>query len=47
MINAFRYGLIGVSDINIETALIMIVCFIILLTLTALFLLHKGTGIKN
>jgi ABC-2 type transport system permease protein len=47
MINAFRYGLIGVSDINIEIALIMIVSFIVVLTLTALLLLHKGTGIKN
>jgi ABC-2 type transport system permease protein len=47
MINAFRYGLIGISDIDIETALIMIIGFIVLLTVTALFLLHKGTGIKN
>lgn len=47
MINAFRYGLIGVSDIDIETALIMIIGFIVLLIVTALFLLHKGTGIKN
>lgn len=47
MINAFRYGLIGVSDINIEIALVMIVGFILVLTLTALLLLYRGTGIKN
>ena len=47
MINAFRYGIIGVSDVNINTALIITVGFITLLTLFSLYLLHKGVGIKN
>lgn len=47
MINAFRYGLIGVSDVNIETAFTMIILFIAGLIITALILLHKGTGVKN
>lgn len=47
MVNAFRYGLIGASDINIELAFIIIGGFIVLLTVFSLFLLYRGTGIKN
>lgn len=47
MINAFRYGLIGVTDINIEIAFLMTGGFILFLTLLSVFLLHKGIGIKN
>ena len=47
MINAFRYGLIGVTDIAIEIAFLMTAGFIVFLTLLSLFLLHKGVGIKD
>lgn len=47
MINAFRYGLIGVSDVDIRLAFLMTGGFITVLALTALYLLHKGIGIKN
>jgi len=47
MINAFRYGLIGVSDIEIEIAFAITAGFILFLTLLSLLLLHKGVGIKN
>ena len=47
MINTFRYGLIGVSDINVMTAMLIIVSFILILIVFCLFLLAKGTGIKN
>lgn len=47
LINAFRYGLIGVTDIDIRIAFTMIFIFILLLTLLSLFLLHKGIGIKH
>lgn len=47
MINAFRYGLIGVTDVNIEIAFAITGGFILLLTLFSLLLLHKGVGIKN
>ena len=46
MINAFRYGLLGVSDINVTTALIIIIAFIIILFSFALNMLNKGVGIK-
>ena len=47
MVNAFRYGLLGVSDINITTAFTIILVFIALLGSFALFLLHRGTGLKS
>jgi ABC-2 type transport system permease protein len=47
MINAFRYGLIGISDVNIELAYLITVGAILCLTFMSLLLLHKGIGIKN
>jgi len=47
MINAFRYGVLGISDINVLAAFSMILVFILILGSIALFLLHKGTGIKS
>jgi len=47
MINAFRYGLIGVTDVDIQIAFAMTVGFIVVLGLFSLFLLNKGIGIKN
>ena len=47
MINAFRYGLIGVTDIDIQLAYLIIGGFILALMMISLFLLYKGIGIKN
>ncbi|MCK5354656.1 MAG: ABC transporter permease [Methyloprofundus sp.] len=47
MINAFRYGLIGVSDVDVYLALGIISGFIVLLIIFCLFLLAKGVGIKS
>jgi ABC-2 type transport system permease protein len=47
MVNAFRYGILGVSDINIYRAFTIIIAFIVLLTGYALYLLQRGTGIKT
>lgn len=46
MVNAFRYGLLGVSDIPVGIAFTIILGFILVLTLYSLHLLRKGTGIK-
>ena len=46
MINAFRYGLIGVSDIDVYLALGITSGFIVVLIIFCLFLLAKGVGIK-
>lgn len=47
MVNAFRYGMLGVSDINIVTAFTIIILFILALTGLCLFLLNRGIGIKT
>lgn len=47
MINAFRYGLIGVSDVDVYLAMMMTVSFIVLLIVFCLILLAKGVGIKS
>ena len=47
MVNAFRYGLLGVSDISIVAALAIILGFIGGLTTYSLYLLRRGVGIKN
>jgi len=47
MVNAFRYGILGVSDINIGTAFGLILVFIAVLASFSLFLLHRGTGLKS
>jgi ABC-2 type transport system permease protein len=46
MINAFRYGLLGVSDIELSTAFSIIIAFIVTLYYFALRLLRLGIGLK-
>ncbi|RLJ21753.1 ABC transporter permease [bacterium endosymbiont of Escarpia laminata] len=47
MVNAFRFGLIGVSDINMGIAIAIILSFILALSAYSLNLLHRGVGIKK
>jgi len=47
MVNAFRYGLLGVTDINLSAALVIIFGFIVGLSFYSLFLLNRGKGIKE
>ncbi len=47
MVNAFRYGFLGVSDIPIAVAFALILAFIAGLGTWALILLNRGTGIKS
>lgn len=47
IINAFRFGLIGVTDVDIVLAFEMTGGFIVFLGMLSLWLLHKGVGIKN
>ncbi|MGR8929813.1 MAG: ABC transporter permease [Gammaproteobacteria bacterium] len=47
IINAFRFGLIGVTDVDIALAFEMTGGVILFLGLFSLWLLHKGIGIKN
>jgi len=47
MVNAFRYGLLGVSDVNLAAAYMAIVGFIAGLFGFALYLLNRGHGIRS
>ena len=46
MVNTFRYGILGVSDINVVFAYGMIFGFIAVLFSFSLYLLNKGQGIR-
>jgi len=46
MINAFRYGLLGVTDIDLTYAFIIILVFILVLYYFSLRLLRVGVGLK-
>lgn len=47
MVNAFRYGVLGVSDIGIGTAYLIIIAFMVALYTLSLNLLKRGVGIKD
>ncbi len=47
MINAFRYGLLGISDIAIGWAFLIILLFIALLSVISLQLLKRGVGLRS
>ena len=47
IINSFRFGMLGISDIDISHALYMIGLINILLFVVALYLLNRGTGTRT
>jgi len=47
MVNAFRYGILGHSDIQVNYALTMICTFTVLLAFISHELLRRGTGLKT
>ncbi len=47
MVNAFRYGILGVSDVNIVFALSMISFFTVSFFAFALYLLNRGVGVRE
>ena len=47
MVNAFRYGLLGQSDVPIGTAYALMLAFVLVLGALALRLLAKGTGLRS
>lgn len=46
MIGGFRYGFLGISDINVWVGLGMLVLFSVALFLFTLYLLKKGVGVR-
>jgi ABC-2 type transport system permease protein len=47
MVNGFRYGILGVSDVEIGYAYIIMGVFGVLLTSLCLWLLHRGIGLRS
>ena len=47
MVNAFRYGMLGTSDVSIGTAYAIIVGAFVALFAFAVYLLHKGIGLRH
>lgn len=47
MVNGFRYGMLGVSDVPVVHSLLIIGVFIVLLGSFSLVLLQRGVGLRN
>jgi len=47
MVDTFRYGMLGISDVNVFLGFSLVMVFFITLFCWALYLLKSGTGIKN
>jgi ABC-2 type transport system permease protein len=47
MIDGFRYGFFGVSDISPWNSFAIVACFFILVSVVALRLLQKGYKLRN
>ena len=47
MVNGFRYGILGASDVPIVVSYSVIVAFIVVLTGVCLTLLNRGTGLRS
>ena len=47
MVNGGRYGMLGVADVNIVTAYVMILIFVVLAFATCFYLITRGIGIRE
>ncbi|KKO44479.1 ABC transporter permease [Arsukibacterium ikkense] len=47
MVNAFRYGFLGVSDVSLVVALTVVISFIVVMFSFALYLINKGIGLRS
>lgn len=47
MVNAFRYGFLGVSDVSLVSAFVVIGVFIVTLFTVAMVLISKGIGLRS
>jgi len=47
MVNTFRYGILGTSDVNIYWSLGMLCLFVLVLYAICIGLLRKGTGLRH
>jgi len=47
MVNAFRYGLLGQSDVPLATAYALMIGFVVALSALGLWLLKRGVGLRS
>ena len=47
MVNAFRYGILGTSDISIGHAYAIVIVFVVLLFSACIYLMNHGIGIRE
>ncbi len=47
MVNAFRYGFLGVSDVDIMTSFAVLMAFVVALYCVAHYLVTKGKGLRS
>jgi len=47
MVNAFRYGILGTSDISITHAYVIVLTFVVVLFSASLMLMNRGVGIRE
>jgi len=47
MVNAFRFGVLGITDVNIWVAFVVMLAFVVALSIVALQLLQRGIGLRS
>jgi ABC-2 type transport system permease protein len=47
MVNAFRFGVLGISDVHVGVAFIVMIGFVAGLSIVALQLLKRGVGLRS
>ncbi|MDB2553227.1 ABC transporter permease [Gammaproteobacteria bacterium] len=47
MVNTFRYGFLGVSDVPVTVAFLILISFAVVLSGACLWLLNRGTGLRT
>lgn len=47
MVNAFRYGFLGYTDVSLWLALTVVISFIVVLFSYAMYLINKGIGLRS
>jgi ABC-2 type transport system permease protein len=47
MVNAFRYGFLGTSDVNVYVAFTIMLLAAVVLFAVAVFFMNRGTGMRE
>jgi len=47
MVNGFRYGFLGISDVNVHLGVVILLAFVGVMVIYDLRLLRKGIGLRN